>query len=112
MTGALEALRAALNSGVTVSFDGDFLLVETKASRLPADVVDMLRRAKPEILDLLRGGEDSRSAEDWRGSSTSARPSTNTTAALSAQTPRRGPSTGASSNGSTGGPSVRPLTAA
>jgi hypothetical protein len=59
---ALEALAAARAAGVRVSLDGDGLILETKAPELPADVVDLLKAAKPDLLHVLEWREAARTA--------------------------------------------------
>jgi hypothetical protein len=62
---AAEALQAAHADGVTVTFDGDGLLLEASAEP-PRAVLDVLARHKLSILALLRPGQGGWTAEDWR----------------------------------------------
>jgi hypothetical protein len=62
---AAEALRAAQAAGVRVMFDGEDLVLEASAEP-PQAVLHVLARHKLSILDLLRSGRDSWTAEDWQ----------------------------------------------
>jgi hypothetical protein len=53
----LEALAAAKAAGVKVTLDGDGLILETKAPELPADVVELLKATKPDLLHVLEWRE-------------------------------------------------------
>jgi hypothetical protein len=62
---AADVLRVACSAGVTVTLDGDSLLLEAMAQP-PQAVLDALSHHKPAILVLLRSGQDGWTAEDWR----------------------------------------------
>jgi hypothetical protein len=62
---AAEALREARAAGVTVTADGESLVLDAQA-RPPASVLDALAQHKAGVLALLRPGRDGRTAEDWR----------------------------------------------
>jgi hypothetical protein len=62
---AVEALKAALATGVELALDGDDLVLSA-ASAPPAAVLSVLTRHKAEIVMLLRPTEDGWSAEDWQ----------------------------------------------
>jgi hypothetical protein len=62
---AANALKAARAAGVAVRLDGDDLVL-TAAAEPPAVILELLSQHKPDILALLRPGEDGWSAEDWR----------------------------------------------
>jgi hypothetical protein len=59
---ALKALAAAKTAGVTITLDGDGLILE--ADPLPPDIVALLRTVKPDLLPVLAGREAARSALD------------------------------------------------
>jgi hypothetical protein len=54
---AIEALAAAKAAGVRITLDGDGLILETKAPKLPADVVEILKATKPDLLHVLEWRE-------------------------------------------------------
>jgi hypothetical protein len=54
---AIEALAAAKTAGVLLTLDGDGIVLETKKPPLPADVVAMLKAAKPDLLRILEWRE-------------------------------------------------------
>jgi hypothetical protein len=62
---AAEALRAARTAGITVTLDGETLLLEATAEP-PQAVLDALSRHKLAILDLLRPGQCGWTVEHWR----------------------------------------------
>ena len=62
---AAEALRAARTAGITVTLDGETLLLKATAEP-PQAVLDALSRHKLAILDLLRPGQCGWTAEQWR----------------------------------------------
>ena len=59
---ALEALAAAKAAGVTITLDGDGLILE--ADPLPPDIVALLKTVKPDLLRVLAGREAARAAFD------------------------------------------------
>ncbi len=62
---AAEALKMARAAGIELRLDGADLVLE--ASAPPPDVVlELLRRHKPGVMDLLRPGRDGWSAADWQ----------------------------------------------
>ena len=63
---ALEALEAAHVHGVTITVDGDCLAL-TGRIEPPASGIGLMGNYKPEIIELLRPGEDGWTAADWRG---------------------------------------------
>ena len=62
---AANALKAARAAGVAVRLDGDDLVL-TAATEPPAVILELLSQHKPDILALLRPGEDGWSSEDWQ----------------------------------------------
>jgi hypothetical protein len=62
---AAEALKAALDAGVSVGIDGDDLVLQASAPP-PPSVLDALSRNKAAIVALLRPAKDGWTAEDWR----------------------------------------------
>jgi hypothetical protein len=62
---ATQALRAARDAGVQLRLDGDDLLLEASAPP-PDDVLDLLFRHKPGVVELLRTDRDGWTAEDWQ----------------------------------------------
>jgi hypothetical protein len=62
---AVEALRAAQAAGITVTLDGEGLLLEAVAEP-PRSVLDALARHKRAILDLLQPGQCEWRPEQWR----------------------------------------------
>lgn len=60
-----QALKAARNAGIAVLLDGDDLVPEA-AAQPSAAILDLLSRHKPEIMALLRPGQDGWSADDWQ----------------------------------------------
>jgi hypothetical protein len=54
---AIEVLAAAKAAGVRITLDGDGLILETKASELPAEVVELLKATKPDLLHVLEWRE-------------------------------------------------------
>jgi hypothetical protein len=62
---AAEALGAAHAAGVTVTLDGEGLLLEALAEP-PQSVIDALSRYKLAIVELLRRRRGGWTAEDWR----------------------------------------------
>jgi hypothetical protein len=63
---AAEALRAAHAAGITITFDGESLLLEAIAEP-PRAALDALARHKRAILDLLRVGECGWTPKRWQG---------------------------------------------
>jgi hypothetical protein len=63
---AAEALKAAHAAGVIIAVDGDDLRLEAP-TRPPAEVIDLLKRHKLEILEHIRPRKDGWSIIDWRG---------------------------------------------
>jgi hypothetical protein len=61
---ALEALAAAKEAGVILTLDGDGIIVEAKTPPLPADLVALLKAAKPDLLRILEWREAARAALD------------------------------------------------
>jgi len=61
---AVETLRAAHAAGITVTLDGDGILLEADAEP-PQTLLEALARQKLAILDLLKPGRDGRCAADW-----------------------------------------------
>jgi hypothetical protein len=61
---AAEVLRAARAAGVSVTVDGESLVLEAQ-TRPPASVLDGLVQHKAGVLALLRPGRDGWTAEDW-----------------------------------------------
>jgi hypothetical protein len=59
---ALEAMAAAKAAGVRLSLDGDGLILETLAPELPADVVELLKATKPDLLHVLEWREAAKAA--------------------------------------------------
>ena len=57
---ALKALAAAETAGVTITLDGDGLILE--ADPLPPDIVALLKTVKPDLLRILAGREAARAA--------------------------------------------------
>lgn len=62
---AASTIRAARTAGVSLTLDGDDLVLEASAPP-PAAILDLLSRHKPGIVVLLRPGRDGWSAEDWQ----------------------------------------------
>jgi hypothetical protein len=62
---AAEALRAARAVGVTVTLNGENIVLEADAEP-PRPVLDVLARNKRAILALLESGRDGWTAADWR----------------------------------------------
>ena len=62
---AVEALKQAQSSGIRVGIDGDDLVLEASAPP-PAEVLDLLKRHKPDIVTLLRPSSAGWSGMDWR----------------------------------------------
>jgi hypothetical protein len=62
---AAEALRAAHAAGITVTVDGESLVLEANAEP-PQSVLNVLARHKLALLALLRSGQDVWVAENWR----------------------------------------------
>jgi hypothetical protein len=62
---AAQALRAAQAAGMTVTLDGEGLLLEAVAEP-PQSVLDALARHKRAILDLLRPGQCGWTPAQWR----------------------------------------------
>lgn len=62
---AAQALRAARAAGIKVMLDGDGLLLEADAEP-PRPILRVLKTHKPEIMALLRPGDDGWSAADWQ----------------------------------------------
>jgi hypothetical protein len=62
---AAEALAAARAAYIEVGLDGDDLLLEAN-ERPSAAILELIKRHKPDIVALLRSGQDGWSAEDWR----------------------------------------------
>jgi hypothetical protein len=54
---ALDALDRAHAAGVTVTLDGDGLILATKASPLPAEIVALLKSVKPDLLVMMAARE-------------------------------------------------------
>jgi hypothetical protein len=59
---AIEALAAAKEAGVVLTLDGDGIVLETKTPPLPADIVAMLKAAKPDLMRILEWREAARAA--------------------------------------------------
>jgi hypothetical protein len=53
-------MAAAKAAGAVLSLDGDGIIVETKTPPLPADVVALLKAAKPDLLRILEWREAAR----------------------------------------------------
>ena len=62
---AVEALRAARAVGITVTLNGENLVLEANAEP-PEAVLDVLARNKLAVVVLLRSAQDIWRAEDWR----------------------------------------------
>jgi hypothetical protein len=62
---AAQALKAARDAGVQLRLDGDDLLLEASAPP-PDNVLELLSRHKPGVVELLRTKLDGWTAEDWR----------------------------------------------
>jgi hypothetical protein len=62
---ALLIIDAARAAGVTVSIDGDSLLLRS-GSPPPREVIDALCRHKNEVIDFLQSDRSGRTAQDWR----------------------------------------------
>ena len=60
-----EALKAALDTGISLHVDGDRLVLEAP-SPPPDTVLDLLSRHKMGVMALLRGHEDDWPAEEWQ----------------------------------------------
>jgi len=60
-----EALKTTRVAGVELRLDGDNLVLEASAPP-PVAILDLLSGYKPSIVELLRPGLDSWSAEDWQ----------------------------------------------
>jgi hypothetical protein len=54
---AIEALAAAKAAGVKLILDGDGIVLEAKVPPLPADVVALLKAAKPDLMRVLEWRE-------------------------------------------------------
>jgi hypothetical protein len=59
---AIEALAAAKAAGVILTLHGDGVVLETKTPPLPADVVDLLKAAKPDLMRILECREAARAS--------------------------------------------------
>jgi hypothetical protein len=59
---ALEALSAAKAAGVNLILDGEGIIVETKAAKLPEDLVALIVAAKPDLLRILEYRDAARAA--------------------------------------------------
>ena len=57
---ALKALAAAKTAGVTITLDGDGLILE--ADPLPSDIVALLKTVKPDLLRVLAAREGAKAA--------------------------------------------------
>ncbi len=70
---ALQALKAARDTGVRIGVHGDALTLDAEAAP-PAAVLDLLSRHKAQVLALLRPGSDGWSGEalDERGATSAA----------------------------------------
>jgi hypothetical protein len=64
---AADALMLARVTGIQIRIDGDDLALEASAPP-PADVLNLLARHKPDIVTLLREGNDVWAGENWRES--------------------------------------------
>jgi hypothetical protein len=62
---AAEALRVAHAAGITVTVDGESLVLEANAEP-PQLVLNVLARHKLALLALLRSGQEGWIAEDWK----------------------------------------------
>ena len=62
---AATALDAARAAGLSIVTDGDDLVLQASVSP-PVAILDLLSIHKPEIVTLLRPGNDGWSGEDWR----------------------------------------------
>jgi hypothetical protein len=62
---AAESLRAAQAAGISITLDGEGLLLEAVAEP-PQSVLDALARHKRAILNLLRPGQSGWTPEQWR----------------------------------------------
>jgi hypothetical protein len=62
---ALQIIDAVRAVGVTLSIDGDSLLLRS-GSRPPQEVLDALTRHKREVMDLLRSDRSGWSAQEWQ----------------------------------------------
>jgi hypothetical protein len=62
---AAETLKAARAAGIDLQVDGEDLVLEA-AAPLAAEIIDLLSRYKPSIVELLRRSSQTRSAEDWQ----------------------------------------------
>jgi hypothetical protein len=54
---AFAALAAAKQAGIRLTLDGDGIVIETKTPPLPADVVALLKGAKPDLMRILEWRE-------------------------------------------------------
>jgi hypothetical protein len=54
---AFAALAAAKQAGIRLTLDGDGIVIETKTPPLPADVVALLKAAKPDLMRILEWRE-------------------------------------------------------
>jgi hypothetical protein len=61
---AADALRAAYDAGITVTLDGDSMLLEAETEP-PRALIEALARNKLAIIDLLKPGPDGWCAADW-----------------------------------------------
>jgi hypothetical protein len=59
---AIEALDKAKKAGVTLTLDGDAFVAEVAHPPLPADIVALLRAAKPDIMRVLEWREAAKAA--------------------------------------------------
>ena len=62
---AVHALKLALAVGVRIRVDGDVLMLDADAAP-PPEVIDLIRRHKVQMIELLAPGHDGWSGEDWR----------------------------------------------
>jgi hypothetical protein len=108
---ALLIIDAARAAGVTVSIDGDNLLLRS-GSPPPQAVIDALSRHKREVIDFLRSDRSGRTAQDWRAFFDERAAITEFRGGFLLETPRIGPSPPASSSGSTATQFARRRTAA
>jgi hypothetical protein len=59
---AIAALAAAKAAGVVLTLDGDGIVLESNKSPLPADVIEQLKAAKPDLLRILEHREAAKAA--------------------------------------------------
>jgi hypothetical protein len=59
---AIKALAAAKAAGVRLKLDGDGIVLEVEVPPLPADIVALLKAAKPDLMKILEWREAARAA--------------------------------------------------